>query len=78
MAEITIILILAACIGWGAWTMQKSKQALDSDALEQAWREVLSDPHYMERRHYEERMRVENQAQVAAANRSSHTEPLTR
>jgi hypothetical protein len=78
MAEITIILILAACIGWVAWTVQKSKQALDKDALDQAWREVLSDPHYMERRHYEERMRVENQARAAVGNRSSDTEPLTR
>ena len=78
MAEMTIILIFAACIGWAAWTVQKSKQALDKDALDQAWREVLNDPHYMERRHYDERMRVENQARAAAANRSSHTEPIAR
>jgi hypothetical protein len=32
-------------------------------------REVLDNPHYMERRHYEERMRVEDQARAAAANR---------
>jgi hypothetical protein len=31
-------------------------------------REVLENPHYMERRHYEER-RVEDQARAAAANR---------
>jgi hypothetical protein len=37
--------------------------------LDQAWREVLDEPHYMERRHYEERMRVEDQARAAAANR---------
>ena len=77
MVEIIIILILAACIGWATWTAQKSKQALDKDALDQAWRELLNDPHYMERRHYEERMLVENQARAAAANRSSHGTPHT-
>ena len=35
--------------------------------LEQAWREVPDDPHSVERRHYEERMRVENQARADAA-----------
>ena len=69
MAEIIIILVVVVCIAWLAWTEQKSKQALDKDVLDQAWREVLDDPHYMERRHYEERMRVENQARAAAANR---------
>jgi FtsZ-interacting cell division protein ZipA len=69
MTEIIIILVVVVCIAWVAWTEQKSKQALDKDALDQAWREVLDDPHYMERRHYEERMRVENQARAAAANR---------
>ena len=71
MTEFTTILILivVACIAWVVWTERKSKQALDKDALDQAWREVLDDPHYMERRHYEERMRVEDQARAAAANR---------
>jgi hypothetical protein len=49
------------------WTEQVSKKALDKDALEQAWREVPDDPHYVERRHFEERKRVENQARTAAA-----------
>ena len=69
MTEIIIILVVVVCIAWVAWTAQKRKQAFDKDALEQAWREVLDDPHYMERRHYEERKRVENQARAAAANR---------
>ena len=60
MTEIIIILVVVVCIAWVAWTAQKSKQAFDKDALEQAWREVLDDPHYMERRHYEERKRVED------------------
>jgi FtsZ-interacting cell division protein ZipA len=64
-----IILIVVVCIAWVVWTERKSKQALDKDALDEAWREVLDDPHYMERRHYEERKRVEDQARAAAANR---------
>ncbi len=69
MAAIIIIFIVVGCIAWVVWTARKSKQAFDKDALDQAWREVLDDPHYMERRHYEERMRVEDQARAAAANR---------
>jgi hypothetical protein len=77
MVAIIIIFIVVGCIAWVVWTPRKSKQALDKDALDQAWREVLDDPHYMERRHYEERMLVENQARAAAANRSSHGTPHT-
>ena len=69
MVAIIIIFVVVGCIAWVVWTPRKSKQALDKDALDQAWREVLDDPHYMERRHYEERMRVEDQARAAAANR---------
>ena len=64
-----IILIVVVCIAWVVWTERKSKQALDKDALDEAWREVFDDPHYMERRHHEERKRVEDQARAAAANR---------
>jgi len=71
MPHIVIItmLVVVVCIAWVAWTERKSKQALDKDALDQAWREVLDDPHYVERRHYEERKRVEDQARTAAAKR---------
>jgi hypothetical protein len=62
-----VILIVVVCIAWVVWTERKSKQALDKDALEQAWREVPDDPHYVERRHFEERKRVEDQARAAAA-----------
>jgi FtsZ-interacting cell division protein ZipA len=62
-----IILIVVVGIAWVIWTERKSKQALDKDALDQAWREVSDDPHSVERRHYEERMRVENQARADAA-----------
>ena len=68
MTEFTTILILVvvACIAWVVWTERKSKQALDKDALDQAWREVLDDPNYAERRHFEERKRVVDQARAGA------------
>jgi hypothetical protein len=64
-----VILFMVASIAWVLWTERKSKQALEKDALDQAWREVPDDPHYIERRHYEERMRVEDEARAAAAKR---------
>ena len=68
MLEIINIVGLAvvACIAWIVWTERKSKQALDKDALDQAWREVTDDPHYAERLHYEERKRVVDQARAGA------------
>ncbi len=64
MIEIITIIILVpvVCIAWMIWTERKSKQALDKDALDQAWREVPYDPLYAELRHYEERKRVVDQA----------------
>ncbi len=56
--EIIIILFIGACIAWVVSTMREKKQALDERALDKAWREVLDDPHYAERRHLEERKRV--------------------
>ena len=39
-----------------------------STAVDAAWREGLDDPHYVERRHLEERKRVVVKARAAAAN----------
>lgn len=69
MAELTIILIVVACVAWVVWTARKHEQALKEAALDGAWREVLDDPHYVERRHLEERKRVVDEARTAAANR---------
>jgi hypothetical protein len=66
LVAIIIIFIVVVCIAWIVWTEQKSKQALNRDALDQAWREVLDDPHYVERRHYERKRR--DQARAAATN----------
>jgi hypothetical protein len=37
-----ILLIVVVCIAWVVWTERKGKQALDKDALDLAWREVLN------------------------------------
>jgi hypothetical protein len=63
MAKLTIILIVVACVAWVVWTVRKHKQVF-KEALD-----VLDDPHYVERRHLEERKRVVDKAGAAAANR---------
>ncbi len=59
--EVIIILILAGCAAWVIWAVREYKQASEKAALAQAWREVLDDPHYTERRRFEERKRVEKE-----------------
>ena len=36
-AFILIVLLVVVCAAWLVWTERKSKQALDKDALDQAW-----------------------------------------
>ncbi len=55
-----IVLIVVGCVAWVVWTVREYKEASEKAALTQAWREVLDDPHYTERRHFEERKRVED------------------
>lgn len=62
-------LVLVACIAWVVWIERKSKLALEKDALDQAWREMPNDPQYAERRHFEERKRIVDQARADAAGR---------
>lgn len=69
MTELIIILIIVACIAWIVWILWESEQVLKEAVLDDAWREVLDDPHYMERRHLEERKRVVDKARAATANR---------
>ncbi len=69
LLEIIIILIVVACIAWAVRSARQHKQAINECALDKAWRQVLDDPHYAERRHIEERKRVVDQARHAAANR---------
>jgi predicted negative regulator of RcsB-dependent stress response len=65
--EIMIVLIVLGCIAWVVWAVWAHKQASEIAALGQAWREALDDPHYMERRHFEERKRVEDDEHKRAA-----------
>jgi hypothetical protein len=66
--EIVVILIVVGCIVWVVWAVRRDRQALEKESLARAWRRVLNDPRYMERRHDEERKRVEN-ARLDASNR---------
>lgn len=60
-------LIAVTSIAWLVWTERKSKEAFDKYASDQAWREMPNDPHPGERRHYEERKRVVDQARAGAS-----------
>jgi hypothetical protein len=66
--EIIVILILVGCIAWIVWAVRRGRQEFENESLDRAWWKVLNDPHYMERRHREERKRVEN-ARFDADNR---------
>lgn len=70
--ELMVILIVVGCVAWVVWTVREHKEASEKIALAQAWREALDDPHYTERRRFEERKRVEdNEHQRAATARMS-------
>ena len=66
--EMIIALIGVACIVWLLWTVREDNQAIAKDVLDQAWRDVLNDPHYLERRHFE--------TQACRRLRSQDTPPL--
>ncbi len=68
MPYVIITLIIVASIAWVVVTVRRTNRLLKEAALAQAWREVLTDPHYMERRRYDERKRVVEKARAAAAN----------
>lgn len=65
--EMIIALIVVACTVWLVWTVREHKQAIANEVLDRAWHDVLNDPHYLERRHFEERKRVEDYAHRQAA-----------
>ena len=64
--EIIIFLLVGGSIVWIVGTVRKKNRALEKAALDEAWRKVLDDPHYLDRRNYEERKHA---AQAVAANR---------
>ena len=61
--EFVVIFGLIGCIVWIFWKVRADTRASKEAALDRAWREVLNDPNYMQRRHYEERKR-EDEAQA--------------
>jgi predicted negative regulator of RcsB-dependent stress response len=65
--EVIIILIGVSSLAWVGWTVREHKEASEKIASAQAWREVLDDPHYTERRRFEERKRVEDDEHQRAA-----------
>jgi len=48
------LVVLVVWIAWTVWKWWAREQRLEKAALEQAWRIVLADPHYEQRRQYEE------------------------
>jgi ABC-type nickel/cobalt efflux system permease component RcnA len=62
--EFLIIFIGAAFIVWLIWRAWEDSR---KTVLDQAWREVLDDAYDMERRHFEERKRVEDYEHNRAA-----------
>jgi len=73
MPEIIFTFIAVACIVWGVWSVRKHRKAGDKAALDEAWREVLNDPHYVRRLDHEERKRLERKRAVDEA-RAHHRE----
>jgi len=55
--ELIIIAGIIVFIVWIIWKVRASNRASRKAALDQAWHVVLSDPNYLQRRRYEERMR---------------------
>jgi tripartite-type tricarboxylate transporter receptor subunit TctC len=53
--ELVIILLLICFILWIVWKVRANMRAEKNAALDDAWRTVLSDPDYAQRRQHEER-----------------------
>ncbi len=61
MIDPVLVLIVLAVAGvWGIWLHHKRKR--HRAVLDSAWREVLADPNYVQRRHLEERRLVAEDA----------------
>lgn len=66
--EIIIIIFLVACIVWLVVKMRRRTMELDKAALDAAWRVVLDDPNYKDRRALEERKRAVQEQERALEN----------
>lgn len=55
LVGLVAVLVWIAWIAWKWWAReQRLEKATERATLEQAWRIVLADPHYEQRRQYEE------------------------
>jgi len=50
-----VLVFIGAAVAGFSWGIWRHKRKQREAALDSAWREVLADPHYLERRHLEER-----------------------
>ena len=67
--EIIIFLLAGGSIVWIVWKARTENRALEKAALDDAWRLVLNDPDYMNRRRCEERKRDQALALKASGAR---------
>lgn len=65
--EIILILFVVACIIWIVWKVRAHHLALKKTVLDEAWREVLNDQNYMNRRCDDERKQDEARALMLQA-----------
>lgn len=63
--EIVIIFSVIAGIILIIWKVRANSRAAKAAALDQAWREVLSDPNYLQRRDHEERKHEDRERGMA-------------
>ena len=63
--EFLIIISVVAGIAWFVWKVRANSRASKAAALDRAWREVLSDPNYAQRRDHEERKREDRARRIA-------------
>ncbi len=64
MLEFLTLVGLPAVTLWIVWKVRATKRASDAAVVHQAWQVVLDDPNYLERRHFEERKRVVDDARM--------------
>ncbi len=65
----SVVVVALVAIAAIVFFIKRAKKKQRERVLDAAWHEVLDDPHYMERRHLEERKHVvEKQRELASLN----------
>jgi hypothetical protein len=62
--EVILIVLLIACVVWFVMRGRRRAAEANETTLQRAWRIVLDDPHYQERRALEERKRALDDARA--------------